>query len=107
MGGIFLIQADGKLVEMKEELYESEDVFQSVLANHPNLLAGDPIDSEKPRRWLLIAREVSVPADESGAGQWSLDHLFVDQDGIPTFVEVKRSTDTRMVFQNRFVQMLS
>lgn len=96
MGGIFLIQADGKLVEMKEELYESEDVFQSVLANHPNLLAGDQIDSEKPRRWLLIAREVSIPADESGAGQWSLDHLFVDQDGIPTLVEVKRSTDTRI-----------
>ena len=96
MGGIFLIQADGKLVEMKEELYESEDVFQSVLANHPNLLPGDQIDSEKPRRWLLIAREVSVPADESGAAQWSLDHLFVDQDGIPTLVEVKRSTDTRI-----------
>jgi hypothetical protein len=26
----------------------------------------------------------------------SLDHLFVDQDGIPTLVEVKRSTDTRI-----------
>lgn len=96
MGGIFLIQADGKLVEMKEERYKSEDVFQGVLADYPNLLAGDQIDSEKPRRWLLIAREVAVPAEESGAGQWSLDHLFVDQDGIPTLVEVKRSTDTRI-----------
>lgn len=96
MGGIFLIQTDGKLVEMKEELYKSEDVFQSFLAEYPNLLAGDQIDSEKPRRWLLIAREVVVPAQESGTGQWSLDHLFVDQDGIPTLVEVKRSTDTRI-----------
>lgn len=33
MGGIFLIQADGKLVEMKAELYKSEDVSQSILAN--------------------------------------------------------------------------
>ena len=96
MGGIFLIQADGKLVEMKEERYKSEDVFQSVLADYPNLLAGDQIDGEKPRRWLLIAREVAVPAEESGPAQWSLDHLFVDQDGIPTLVEVKRSTDTRI-----------
>jgi hypothetical protein len=96
MGGIFLIQTDGKLVEMKEEPYKSEDVFQTILADYPNLLAGDQIDSEKPRRWLLIAREISVPAQESGAGQWSLDHLFVDQDGIPTLVEVKRSTDTRI-----------
>jgi hypothetical protein len=32
-----------------------------------------------------------VPAD-----RWSADHLFLDQDGIPTIVEVKRSTDTRI-----------
>ncbi|MCO6480232.1 MAG: hypothetical protein J5I94_26570 [Phaeodactylibacter sp.] len=25
-----------------------------------------------------------------------MDHLFVDQDAIPTLVEVKRSTDTRI-----------
>src|SRR5690606_6393716 len=25
-----------------------------------------------------------------------LDHLFLDQDGIPTLIEVKRSTDTRI-----------
>ena len=96
MGGIFLIQTNGKLVEMKEELFKSEDIFQSILADYPSLLAGDQIDSQKPRRWLLIAREVSVPAQEAGTGQWSLDHLFVDQDGIPTLVEVKRSTDTRI-----------
>jgi hypothetical protein len=28
-------------------------------------------------------------------GRWSLDHLFLDQDGMPTFVECKRSVDTR------------
>jgi hypothetical protein len=32
-GGIFLIQADGKMVEMKEEPYKSEDIFQSLLAD--------------------------------------------------------------------------
>jgi hypothetical protein len=26
------------------------------------------------------------------AGRWSLDHLFLDQDAIPTLVEVKRGT---------------
>lgn len=96
MGGIFLIQSDGKLVEMKEEPYASEDLFQTILADYPNLLAGNQIDREKPRRWLLIAREVPVPAQQDGGGRWSLDHLFVDQDGIPTLVEVKRSSDTRI-----------
>ena len=28
--------------------------------------------------------------------RWSLDHLFLDQDGVPTLVEVKRSSDTRI-----------
>lgn len=36
-----------------------------------------------------------VPDSESSAGRWAVDHLFIDQDGIPTLVEVKRSTDTR------------
>lgn len=96
MGGIFHIQANGKLVEMKEELYKSEDFFQGILADYPNLLSGDQIDTQQPRRWLLVAREIPIPAQEGGAGQWSLDHLFLDQDGIPTLVEVKRSTDTRI-----------
>lgn len=39
---------------------------------------------------------VGVPKQEGGAGWWSLDHLFVDQDGIPTFVEVKRSSNTEI-----------
>src|SRR5205809_1751754 len=32
---------------------------------------------------------------EEAAHRWSLDHLFLDQEGIPTLVEVKRSSDTR------------
>ena len=49
-----------------------------------------------PRRWLLVAREMGVPGEEGGLDQWSLDHLFLDQDGIPTLVEVKRRSDTRI-----------
>ena len=30
------------------------------------------------------------------AGRWSVDHLFLDQDAVPTLVEVKRSSDTRI-----------
>src|SRR5690606_34514383 len=49
-----------------------------------------------PRRWLLIKREQGVPGAMDGPDRWSMDHLFLDQDGIPTIVEVKRSTDTRI-----------
>src|SRR5262249_23056284 len=45
--------------------------------------------------WVLVKRETSVPDRADGAGRWSLDHLFLDHAGIPTFVEVKRASDTR------------
>jgi hypothetical protein len=95
-GGIYLVQGDGQLVEMTEQDYASEDRLQELLAEYPNLLAGDQIDSNEPRRWLLVSREVSLASEEDGAGRWSVDHLFLDQDATPTIVEVKRSTDTRI-----------
>lgn len=95
-GGIYLIQDNGQLVEMKETPYNSEALLQELLENYPNLLAGDQINSSVPRKWLLVKREMEVPSEEDGAGRWLLDHLFLDQDGIPTLVEVKRSSDTRI-----------
>ena len=81
---------------MEETTYDSENLLQKLLADHPDLLAGDQIDAEEPRRWLLVTREMAVPGEQDGAGRWSLDHLFLDQDAIPTLVEVKRSSDTRI-----------
>ena len=95
-GSIYLIQSGDELIEMAEAPYGSEDLLQELLAKYPNLLAGDQMNTDKPRRWLLIAREAGVPSEEDGAGRWSVDHLFLDQDGIPTLVEVKRSSDTRI-----------
>lgn len=94
--GIFIIQNDDQLIELTEKEYDSEAVLQGLIAKHPGLLAGKQIDNLSPRRWLLISREMPVPLDEEGSGWMSLDHLFLDQDAIPTLVEVKRSTDTRI-----------
>jgi hypothetical protein len=95
-GGIYLVQADGRLIRLEEQPYATEDLLQGLLADYPDLLAGEQVDSESPRRWLLVQRETGVPDTESGSNRWSLDHLFLDQDGVPTLVEVKRSTDTRI-----------
>ena len=94
--GIFLIQPNGELVEMNEQAYNSEDLLQTLLAKYPSLLAGNQIDRKTPRRWLFIEREAGVPSMDGGSGRWSADHLFLDQDAIPTIVEVKRSSDTRI-----------
>jgi hypothetical protein len=44
----------------------------------------------------LVDREVGIPDHLEGTGRWSLDHLFIDQDAIPTLVEVKRASDSRL-----------
>ena len=93
---IFLIQADASLVAMVEGQYDSEDLLQELLSRYPDLLAGDQINSVEPRRWLLITREMGIPGEETGGNRWSIDHLFVDQDAVPTLIEVKRSSDTRI-----------
>lgn len=94
-GKIYLRDGDD-LVPMTEARYDAEDVLQALLARYPDLLAGDQMRPAEPRRWLLISREAGIPDAEGGAARWSVDHLFVDQDSIPTLVEVKRSTDTRI-----------
>jgi len=95
-GKIYLLQDDGQLHSMTERSYVNEERLQVLLRDYPDLLAGDQIDEEEPRRWLLISREVGVPFEEDGREWMSLDHLFLDQDGVPTLVEVKRSSDTRL-----------
>ena len=86
-GGIYLIQNDGQPVEMSQQKYGSENLLQEMLTRSPNLLAGDQVNATEPRRWLLVAREAGLPGEEGGGDRWSVDHLFLDQDAIPTIVE--------------------
>jgi hypothetical protein len=95
MAGVFLVNKDG-LVELREQPFATEDDLQSLLERYPNLMPGDQINSATPRRWVLICREMGVASDEGQGDRWAVDHLFVDQDAIPTLVEVKRSSDTRI-----------
>lgn len=93
--GIFVVQ-DGQLIEMSPGEYVSEDELQSLIERYPALLAGGDINPDSPRRWLLIEREPGLATGADESDRFSVDHLFVDQDAIPTIVEVKRSSDTRI-----------
>ncbi len=61
-----------------------EDALQTLIERQPNLINGRQIDpgSDDPPRFILLRREMQV-------GDWSLDHLLVDQHGTLTFVEAK------------------
>src|SRR3954454_3644404 len=80
---------------MDEQPFGAEKDLQRYLEVHPELLSAEAAEDDR-RSWLLVRREMGVADREDAGGRWSLDHLFVDQDAIPTFVEVKRSSNTEI-----------
>jgi hypothetical protein len=74
-GAIYLLQGK-QLIEMNEQPNDSEQLLQSLLADYPRLLAGDQVDEENPRRWLLVDREIGIPWEKGGGNQMSLITFF-------------------------------
>lgn len=93
---IFLLKDSGGLEKVPIRPYDSEDLLQSLIESYPELLAGDQINPDEPVRWILIKREAGVPGGELQGDRWSTDHLLLDQQAVPTFVETKRSSDSRI-----------
>ena len=94
--GIYLVKADDSLVELKQQPYDSEALLQELLARYPSLLGGNKTATVPVNKWLLVKREMGIPDAQDGASRWSLDHLFLDLQGVPTLVEVKRSANTQI-----------
>jgi hypothetical protein len=92
---LFLLRNGAAPTKMNSSDFETEDSFQALLAKFPELLTDADFGENTPRRWMLISRETAVSDRDGGLVRWSLDHLFLDQDGVPTLVEVKRAVDTR------------
>jgi hypothetical protein len=92
---LFLLRGDEPPTRLSSSEFVTEHEFQELLARFPDLLTDSDFGEGAARRWVLVGRETGVPSKDGGAAQWSLDHLFLDQDGVPTLVEVKRATDTR------------
>ena len=76
--GVFLLQDADTLVPMEPAQFANEADFQRLLSRFPELLVGDQIDPQKPRRWVLVKRELAISTGEIGASQWSIDHVFLD-----------------------------
>ena len=93
---IYILKSDGQLDAMREEKFGAEDILQKLIADHPELLSGQQMNPDNPRRWLLIDREHGIADIVGGSNRWALDHLLIDQDAIPTLVEVKRSDNSEI-----------
>jgi hypothetical protein len=87
-----MIGADNTLAELAPTDFLNEDEFQKLLATYPALLrlaAGAEGDL------LLIAREAGIADQPDAVDRWAVDHLFLNREGVPVLVEVKRVADPR------------
>ena len=93
---IYTRGARGGLEPLEEEPFAKEDELQALIAEYPELLDGEQIRPGDPRRWILVTREQGIADRPEGSTRWSLDHLIVDQDAVPTLAEVKRGSNREL-----------
>lgn len=93
---IYFVSDDETLRPMEATPYADEDLLQRLLEQYPDLLAGEQVDPDDPRRWLLVEREAGIAHDGDERHRWRLDHLFLDQDGVPTLVETKIASNPEL-----------
>jgi hypothetical protein len=95
VAGELYLRQGRELVALVRQRFTLESDMQELLADHPALVAGEAPEGMS-RRWLLITREAGVADAPEAPDRWSIDHLFVDDGSVPTLVEVKRASDTRL-----------
>ena len=87
---IYAMDDNGKLLHFEENRFKQENHLQKLIADHPELLPGGQVNRDSHQRWILISREQGIPETTDTGNIWAVDHLLIDQDAIPTLVEVKR-----------------
>jgi hypothetical protein len=80
----------GKWMPLTASPQDSDFVVQLAMANSPELIPGDQIDPENPRRWLLIESGIGGP---DTATTQSL--VLLDQTAMPTFVICEESAGAK------------
>lgn len=90
---IYIRSDGGGLSPLEEEPFSTEDELQALIAEHPELLDGQQIRPGDPRRWILVSREKGIAESSDTGARWSVDHLIIDQDAVPTLAEVKRGSN--------------
>ncbi len=77
---------------MRPADYLSDADLQSLISAHPALLGGM---ADNAGSWLALERNGPSPPTALLTPQWSVDHLFLSRDGVPTVVETRRGAGER------------
>ncbi len=93
---IYHLNPQGRPEQMQEKPFDAEADLQKLVADYPYLLSGEQMNPDNPRRFILIRQEQGIADTVGGSHRWYVDHLFIDQDAIPTLVEVKRRDNSEI-----------
>lgn len=94
---IYALTHERALEALEEQRFSTEDELQALIAEHPELLDGEQISPGDARRWILVSREKGIAESSGAAARWAVDHLIIDQDAVPTLVELKRGSNPTLV----------
>ena len=87
---LYLRREGGSPERLEAQPFEDEKALQKLLADHPDLIDGSAVSpDDEPRRWLVVGREIGIAETSEESNRWALDLLLLDQDAVPTLVEVK------------------
>ena len=62
--GFFSISDEGRLIDVSEVDFPTEDNLQELVAKYPRLLSGDEGSPDGLSEWLLVTREMGIPSEE-------------------------------------------
>jgi hypothetical protein len=87
MGHVFHLDPDGSLLSMTASAYLNEERLHELVQMHPDLLGDEQLQPGSPRRWAVV-----LPSGPGSAGRSGVS-LYLDQDGVPTLVSVRRAAE--------------
>jgi hypothetical protein len=87
---VFHLDSAGSISPLIRSTFVSEHELQALIARHPALLAGETAVEGRP---FMIKRQGPAPSEAVRAARWSVDHLFLDRDAVPTVIETRWAAD--------------
>lgn len=90
---IYTLKTEGKPEPLEETPFSTEGHLQKLIADYPDLLDGEQIRPGNARRRIFVVPKKGIAASSGENAHWSVDHLVVDRNAVPTLVEVKRGAN--------------
>ena len=70
---VWLLDGGGDPTPLEESPYPDETALQRLIADCPEVLAGEQMTPGEPRRWLPVRREMGIADGAEAGDRWSVE----------------------------------